>query len=120
LGLLSHYFVIGPFGEGRASLNTPFPPEQEPAPPALGARYPGKTHKAGWRGGDAAMRNGVLYLDGLLRPADQAVAYAVTFVRSDRAQAAALRLGSPGPIKVWVNGAAIFSPELVRPAAADQ
>ena len=36
LGLLSHYFVIGPFGEGRASLNTPFPPEQEPAPPVAG------------------------------------------------------------------------------------
>ena len=120
LGLLSHYFVIGPFGEGRASLNTPFPPEQEPAPPVLGAHYPGKTHEAGWRGADAAMRNGVLYLDGLLRPSDQAVAYAVTFVRSDRAQPAALRLGSPGPIKVWVNGAPVFSRDVVRPAALDQ
>ena len=120
LGLLSHYFVIGPFGEGRASLNTPFPPEQETAPPVLGAHYPGKTHEVVWRGGDAAMRNGVLYLDGLLRPSDQAVAYAVTFVRSDRAQPAALRLGSPGPIKVWVNGAAVFSRDVVRPAALDQ
>ena len=36
LGLLSHGFVIGPFGEGRASLNTPFPPEKEPAPPDAG------------------------------------------------------------------------------------
>ena len=62
----------------------------------------------------------MLYLDGLLRPSDQAVAYAVTFVRSDRAQPAALRLGSPGPIKVWVNGAAVFSHDVVRPAALDQ
>ena len=29
LGLLSHAFVIGPFGEGRASLNAAFPPETE-------------------------------------------------------------------------------------------
>ena len=34
LGLLSHYFVIGPFGEGRGSLNTAFPPELEPEPPS--------------------------------------------------------------------------------------
>ena len=52
LGLLSHTFVIGPFGEGRASLNTAFPPETEAAAPELGARrYPGKTHEVGWRVG---------------------------------------------------------------------
>ena len=120
LGLLSHAFVIGPFGEGRASLSTTFPPEKEPAPPALGARYPGKAHEVGWRLADAAVRDGVFYLDGLLRPADQAVAYVVTFVRSDRDRPAALRLGSPGPVKVWVNGAAVFTNDVVRPAALDQ
>src|SRR3982751_872311 len=35
LGLQSHYFVIGPFGEGRASLDTVFPPEREAAAPDL-------------------------------------------------------------------------------------
>src|SRR5262245_14753303 len=120
LGLLSHYFVIGPFGEGRASLDTTFPPEQERASPDLDKTYPGKTHEVGWRVGDAAVRDGVLYLDGLLRPADQGVAYVVTFVRSDRERAAALRVGSPGPIKVWVNGAAVFTHDVVRPAALDQ
>ena len=120
LGLLSHAFVVGPFGEGRASLGTTFPPEKEPAPPALGARYPGKAHEVGWRLAAAAVRDGVFYLDGLLRPADQAVAYVVTFVRSDRDRPAALRLGSPGPVKVWVNGAAVFTNDVVRPAALDQ
>ncbi|HEY7370859.1 MAG TPA: DUF3857 domain-containing protein [Polyangia bacterium] len=120
LGLVSHYFVIGPFGEGRASLDTTFPPEQEAAAPALGKSYPGKAHEVGWRVADAGMRNGVLYLDGLLRPADSAVAYVVTFVRSDRERTAALRLGSPGPIKVWVNGALAFTHDVVRPAALDQ
>ena len=66
------------------------------------------------------MRDGVLYLDGMLRPADQAVAYAVAFVRSERNRAAVLRLGSPGPIKVWVNGAAVFTHDVVRPPSLDQ
>ena len=113
-------FVIGPFGEGRASLNAAFPPETEPAAPDLTKTYPGKTHEVGWRSGDAAMRDGVLYLDGMLRPADQAVAYAVAFVRSERDRAAVLRLGSPGPIKVWVNGAAVFTHDVVRPPSLDQ
>jgi cellulose synthase operon protein C len=120
LGLLSHYFVIGPFGEGRASLTTPFPPEQERALPELGKSYPGKAHEVTWRVAEAAVRDGVLILDGLLRPADQAVAYALAFVRSDRDRPAALRLGSPGPIKVWVNGAEVFSRDVVRSAALDQ
>jgi transglutaminase-like putative cysteine protease/Flp pilus assembly protein TadD len=120
LGLLSHFFVIGPFGEGRASLTTVFPPEQESAAPALGKTYPGKSHDVGWRVGDAAVRDGALDVDGLLRPADQGVAYVVTFVRSDRDRPAALRLGSPGPIKVWVNGAPVFTHDVVRPVALDQ
>jgi transglutaminase-like putative cysteine protease/Flp pilus assembly protein TadD len=120
VGLVSHYFVIGPFGEGRASLDTVFPPETESAAPDLGKAYPGKAHEVGWRAGDAAVRDGVLYLDGMLRPADQAVAYAVAFVRSERDRAAVLRLGSPGPIKVWVNGGVVFTHDVVRPASLDQ
>ena len=42
-GLLSHTFVIGPFGEGRASFEQAFPPETEPAAPDPGRSYPGKT-----------------------------------------------------------------------------
>ena len=120
LGFLAHPFVIGPFGEGRASFRTAFPPESERAPPELARSYPGKTHDVGWRAGDAAVREGALYLDGLLRPDDQAVAYVAAFVHSDRARAAALRIGSPGPVKIWVNGALVFAADVVRPAALDQ
>ena len=120
LGLVSRYFVIGPFGEGRASLATTFPPEREPAPPAMASRYPGKAHEVGWRAADGAVRDGMLYLDGLLRPDTQAVAYVAAFVRSDRERPAALRIGSPGPIKVWLNGVPVLSRDVVRPAALDQ
>ncbi len=120
LGLLSHWFVIGPFGDGRASFATRFPPESEKAPPEVGRSYPGKLREVSWRAGDAAMRDGVLYLDGLLRPDTQAVAYVVAYVRSDRARPAALRLGSAGPLKVWWNGAEVLSRDVARPAALDQ
>ena len=95
--------MIGPFGEGRPSFRTAFPPEAERRPPEIGRSYPGKMRDVGWRSGDGAVREGALYLDGLLRPDDQAVAYVAAFVRSDRERAAALRLGSPGPLKVWIT-----------------
>jgi transglutaminase-like putative cysteine protease/tetratricopeptide (TPR) repeat protein len=120
LGLFAHWFVIGPFGEGRPSFGARFPPETERAPPEVGHTYPGKLREVGWRAADAAVRDGVLYLDGMLRPDTQAVAYAVLYVRSDRARAAALRLGSAGPIKVWWNGAEVLARDVVRPAVLDQ
>ena len=120
LGFLTHAFVIGPFGEGRSGFATPFPPETERAPPRVDQRYAGKGHEVRWRPGDEAVRDGALLLDGLLRPDDQAVAYVLAFVRSDSDRPAALRLGSPGPIRVWVNGQAVFSRDVVRPAAPDQ
>ena len=120
LGFLAHPFVIGPFGEGRASFATAFPPEGEPAAPDLSRRYPGKAREVAWRAGDAALRDGALLLDGMLRPDDQAVAYVVAFVRSDADRPAALRIGSPGPIKAWVNGAPVLARDVLRPAALDQ
>ena len=60
LGLLSHYFVIGPFGEGRASLNTPFPPEQEPAPPVAGRALSGQDTRGRLARGRRGVRDGVL------------------------------------------------------------
>jgi cellulose synthase operon protein C len=120
LGFLAHPFVIGPFGEGRASFRTAFPPESEHAPPELARTCPGKAHDVGWRAGDAAVREGALYLDGLLRPDDQAVAYVAAFVHSSRERSAALRIGSPGPVKIWVNGAPVFAEDVVRPAVLDQ
>ena len=120
LGLVRHAFVIGPFGDGRSSFATAYPPEREPAPPALGRSYPGKTHEVGWRLADGAFQDGALYLDGLLRPDDQAVAYVVAFVHSDKQRPAALRLGSAGPIKVWLDGAPVLARDVVRPAMLDQ
>jgi transglutaminase-like putative cysteine protease len=120
LGLLTHYLVVGPFGEGRTSFDTPFSPETARAAPEIGRAYPGKAREVAWRSAEGAVREGALMLDGLLRPDDQAVAYVAAFVHCDLDREAALRLGSPGPIKVWVNGALVFAHDVVRPAALDQ
>src|SRR5262245_53848435 len=93
LGLFSHFWVVGPFGEGRSSFAEAFPPETEHGAPDLGKRHPGKAREVGWRASDGAVRDGVLFVDGLLRPDTQAAAYVLAFARSDRDQAAALRLG---------------------------
>jgi tetratricopeptide (TPR) repeat protein len=121
LGLYYQYWVVGPFGDGRSSYGTAFGPEADAATaPDLARRYPGKAHEVGWRRADAVVRDGVLLLDGLLRPDSQVAAYALTFARSDRDTAAALRLGSPGPIKVWVNGALVHERDAVRVPSLDQ
>jgi len=59
-------------------------------------------------------------LDGMLRPDTQATAFVVAFARSPRDQDVALRLGSPGPVKVWVNGALVHARDVVRSPAFDQ
>jgi transglutaminase-like putative cysteine protease/Flp pilus assembly protein TadD len=120
LGLFSRYVVVGPFGEGRAGHSQTFPPEAEAATPEPGRSYRGKLGPIGWRPGDELVRDGALALDGMLRPDTQGTAYVVAFARSGRDQDVALRLGSPGPCKIWVNGAVIYSRDVVRSPTFDQ
>jgi tetratricopeptide (TPR) repeat protein len=120
LGLFSRYFVVGTFGEGRAGFSQTFPPESEPHAPDLARTYHGKLGDVRWRAADELVRDGALVLDGMLRPDAQATAYVVAFARSPREQDVALRLGSPGPVKVWVDGALVSAHDVVRGAALDQ
>lgn len=120
LGLLRQFWVVGPFGEGRASFSQPFPPETETGGPDGKKTYPGKERDVAWRRADESVRMGALLLDGLLRPDTQAVGYVFAYVHSERARDAALRLGSPGPLKAWVNGAVVFSRDVVREPVLDQ
>jgi transglutaminase-like putative cysteine protease/Flp pilus assembly protein TadD len=120
LGLFSRYFVVGPFGEGRSGFSQAFPPEKESAAPETGRTYRGKLGDTRWRAGDGLVREGAFILDGMLRPDAQATAYVVVFAHSAREQDVALRLGTPGPVKVWVNGGLVHARDVVRTAALDQ
>jgi hypothetical protein len=63
---------------------------------------------------------GAVFVDAVLRPDSDAVAYLLTYVNSDRDRWAGLRIGSPGPVKVWLGGNESFANDVVRPAWLDQ
>src|SRR4051812_25444061 len=81
LGFVSAWQVVGPFdAQGRGSLGRAYPPEEAGGGPRPDARFPGKEREVGWRGSSGAFRDGALALDALLRPDNDGVAYAVTYV----------------------------------------
>jgi tetratricopeptide (TPR) repeat protein len=122
LGLLTDLWVVGPFGEGRSGYGVAFPPELQmlrgaPDPAQV---LPGKERPVSWRRAENAEVRGALELETLLRPSTQGTAYVLAWVRVERAGLAALRLGTPGPVKVWCNGALVHAADRRRPARFDQ
>jgi tetratricopeptide (TPR) repeat protein len=122
LGLWQEFWVVGPFdAQGRSGLPRVYGPEKGAPDPRRPEKFPGKEREVGWRRAPpAAIEEGALVLDGLLRPESDAVAYALAVVDSRTARPAVLRLGSAGPVKVWVNGAPVLERNVVRRAALDQ
>jgi tetratricopeptide (TPR) repeat protein len=102
-------------------LDRIYPPELALPDPRTSQCHPGKTHEACWRRTSVEVaRQGAVMLGALLRPDNDAVAYVLAYLHSDQGRWAALRLGSPGPIKAWINGRLAMSRDVVRPAALDQ
>ena len=122
LGLLGDLWVLGPFdAQGRSGLERIFPPELVLPDPHGSQCHPSKTRQVCWRRMPTEVaRQGGLALGALLRPDNDAVAYVLAYLHSDRGRWAALRLGSPGPVKSWLNGRVVMSRDVVRPASLDQ
>jgi len=122
LELLRDFWVLGPFdAQGRSGIDRVYPAELALPDPRDSQCHPGKTHEVCWRRTSPEVaRQGAVVLGALLRPDNDAVAYLLAYVRSDRGRWATLRLGSPGPIKAWLNGRPVMSRDVVRPAALDQ
>ncbi|MCS6915295.1 MAG: DUF3857 domain-containing protein [Myxococcales bacterium] len=128
LGLVQACEIIGPFdNEGRRGHSTVYPPEQEEAIPGAGVTYEGRNRvlPPTWRPVPriALARDGRILLDNAFRPNSWVTAYAACYVRSDRSQpaAVAVRVGSAGPIKVWVNrGPPVIDHDVYRPLRIDQ
>ena len=124
LGLVRDFWVVGPFeAQGRSGFARVFPVEEEgqTLDPRSGKHYPGKEREVTWRRApEEAFVQGQLLVDAILRPDSDAVAYLLTNVNSDRDQWAALRVGSPGPVKAWLGGKERLANDVVRPAWLDQ
>lgn len=124
LGLLGDAWVVGPFdAQGRGALDHVLPVETSLGNlvPRSDASYAGKERKVAWRRAPAeAFVQGALFLDALLRPDSDATAYVVAYLHSDRDRWAALRIGSPGPIKAWLGRSVVLSRDAMRPSTLDQ
>ncbi len=124
LGLLRDFWVLGPFdAQGRSGLGRAFPVEEEikTLEPSAGRHYAGKEREVAWRRMPAeAFVQGAVLVDAALRPDSDAVAYLLAYVNSDRDRWVGLRMGSPGPVKVWVDGNEVYANDVVRPAWLDQ
>jgi tetratricopeptide (TPR) repeat protein len=124
LGLMRDFWVVGPFdAQGRSGFGRVFPLEEEgkTIDPRAERRYPGKEREVAWRRvPEAASVQGALFVDAVLRPDSDAVAYLLAYVSSDRDRWAALRIGSPGPVKAWLGGNQILANDVARPAWLDQ
>jgi tetratricopeptide (TPR) repeat protein len=122
LAFWNSFWVVGPFdAQGRSGLDRVYPPEQRPLDPRRPEPFPGKERDVTWRQAPpAVMREGALFVDGMLRPESDAVAYVLAVVNSPGPREAALRLGTPGPVKAWVNGALVLQRNAARAATPDQ
>ena len=119
LGLVTRFWMVGPFdNEGRAGHAAVYGPEKSAFDPAQ--HFSGKERQVGWRPLPAIAHQGALPLDLVLRPDSSATAYVTTVLRTEKPERIALRLGSSGPIKVWINGTLVFEKEIYRVAHFDQ
>ena len=123
IGLVTDWQVLGPFdNEGRSADRKELPPERDLARPVDGKeRYQGKQHEVSWRRFPAGrVRQGVLALSVPLQPDEHVLGYATTFVRVDRDQVVAARVGSSGALSMWVGATPVLTDDAYRPPRLDQ
>ena len=120
LGFLHKWWVIGPFDNERGGgFSTTYGAEEDQRPDAS-ISHQGKNRKVSWRKVPTTPLTGWMDLDVLMYPRDQALAYALTFVHSERSAEAVIHLGSDEGYKVWVNGEEVASRDIHRLMRFDQ
>jgi cellulose synthase operon protein C len=148
LGFVDHWLIAGPFdNEAKASLNTPFGPEEDlRSPVAPGKTYEGKERPVAWRSLPDVSSYGWLDLGNAVRPSEKVCAYATTFVRTRptasardakadagagaktdaKAEAkaperrASIWVGASGAFKVFWNGEEVLADSEYRSLDADR
>ncbi len=120
LGFLGRFAIAGPFENERGGdFGTAYGPEKGPID--LEKRYAGKGREIGWSFPSRDAFLGEVDLDAMLRPNDEALAYALTYVKWEaEPRAAALRAGSDEGLKVWWNEDLVLARDVNRTRELDQ
>ncbi len=109
LGLLSDWWVIGPFDHRKGiGFDVAYPPEKEID---LKKKYGGMLGEVAWTHLESDDRHGIVDLNKLLARHKGAIVYAYREFESEKAQPAEIRLGTPNGWKLWVNGQLAFAHE---------
>lgn len=119
--LPGRWAIVGPFPAGtRQAHTTRFAPEFSLSPDVAFETGEGKTVRWQQLPTGHFARNGGIDFAEAVGHRDQAAAYAMTRLRSDREQPVELRFGSDDTLKVWLNGKLVHSVETYREAKPDQ
>lgn len=118
-GTIRDWRVIGPFANERGGgFDAVYAPEEKIE---LDARVRGKERDVTWRGNPCPEQPlGLVLLDEMLRPKDQAVAYLATAVKVETPRAVCLWLGSSGELKAWHGGRLALARKVQRLYHRDQ
>lgn len=118
LGVIDSFWVVGPFDNERGSGYGRSTEAERRFDPA--ATFDGKLRPVAWRRLPVAAPGGLLDMAGLMRPEKQVFAYVATAVVAPEPVDAALRLGSSGSVRVFLNGEERLARDVDRACSLDQ
>jgi tetratricopeptide (TPR) repeat protein len=118
LGFLGGWRIIGPFDNERGTgFLSAYAPEKGIDLDGTGE---GKAREVRWRTLPRPTLAGYVNFDKMLRPRDEALAYAATFISADAERRLSLRIGSDESYRVWLNGKLLASEDIQRKFVFDQ
>ncbi|MCX7704514.1 MAG: hypothetical protein N2234_10555, partial [Planctomycetota bacterium] len=117
-GFVRHWFIVGPFdNEQGTGFETAYPPEEKVNFKEV---YKGKRRAVKWREIPVDAPLPIIDMNAMMRPNDQVLAYAASYVFSPVAQDVAIRIGSDEGFKLFVNGREVASDNVKRRFEFDQ
>ncbi|NUN49170.1 MAG: tetratricopeptide repeat protein, partial [Candidatus Brocadiae bacterium] len=118
LGFVRDWLLCGPFENASENgLKAVYGPEKSLN---LAEIHEGLHGRNAWFQSAARATFGTVDLQDLFRQNSDVCAYALAFVNSETTRPVAIRLGSDGAAKVWVNGQLALTADAYRPPGFDQ
>ena len=116
--LIKDWLVIGPFDNPeQAGFKTKYPPEKEIN---LDAVYQGLTKKVKWFQPYNEDDFGYVDFNRIFMPNDDAVAYALVYIYSDKTREVLFKTGSDDTITIWLNDEEVLEKEVYRAPLCDE